>query len=237
MEEREFLKSCGGAAESLRARAANCPHPDVLLAAREGVLPGETGAGVMAHLAECPLCQALAHDLADPELSAPTAGEEKRIWRRVRREAGEPPQQSWVWFAVPAAAVAALVLVFLLPRGPHPAPPAPIAKAALEKPPVNLPLASALVWRGPNDEPPRLLQELSDALEPYRAGQYEESVRRLAAFTGRHPKSPEAHFYLGVSLLFLDRKAEAAAALASAHELATGPLAAQTAKYLDLARR
>jgi TolA-binding protein len=223
--------------KQLESLKSHCPHPDLVLAAREGVLPEGTGAGILAHLAECPLCQALARDLADPELSAPTIKEEKRILRRVRRGTGERPKWPWLWFAAPAAAVAALGLVFLLPREPRAATPAPLTKAALEKPPVNLPLASALVWRGAGDEPQRLLQELGEALEPYRAGQYEESVQRLAAFTARYPKSPEAYFYLGVSLLFLDRKAEAAVALARAQELATGPLAAQTAKYLDLARR
>lgn len=223
----------------MRARAGRCPHPDLLLAAREGVLPEEIGAGVVAHLAECSLCRALERGLADPELTAPTAREEKRLRARVRRGAGERPKRRWALFAIPAAAVAALCFVFLIPRGPRPAPapPAPATRAGLEKPAVNLPVASALVWRGAGEEPQKLIQELNEALEPYRADQYEESVRRLAAFTARYPKSAEAQFYLGVSLLFLDRKAEAAAALEKAKATAEGPLATQAAKYLDLARR
>ncbi|MBI3694578.1 MAG: hypothetical protein HY238_07025 [Acidobacteria bacterium] len=239
MDEREFLKRYGAAVESLRARAGRCPHPDLLLAAREGVLPEEIGAGVVAHLAECSLCRALERDLADPGLAAPSSRQEKRIRARVRRVAGERPKRRWVLFAIPAAAVAALCFVFLVPRGPRPAPapPAPATRAGLEKPAVNLPVASALVWRGAGEEPQKLIQELNEALEPYRVDQYEESVRRLAAFAVRHPKSAEAHFYLGVSLLFLDRKAEAAVALEKAKERAEGPLAAQAAKYLELARR
>ncbi len=239
MDEEEFVDRHAAPLESLRASRRQCPHPDLLLAAREGVLPEETGASILAHLAECPLCQALERDLADPELTAPTSQEGQRIRRRVQQDASGRPRRRWLWFAVPAAAAAVLSIVFLAPREPRREPVAatPRASAPLEKPPVKIPLASALVWRGEGGDAQKLIDELNQALEPYRADRYEEASRRLQAFAAKHPNSAEAHFYLGVCLLFLDRKPEAAASLEKAKEIAKEPLAAEVARYLDLARR
>ena len=72
-------------------------------------------------------------------------------------------------------------------------------------------------------------------MEPYRNDDYAQAAERFAELARRHPKSPEARFYQGVSLLFLGRPAEAAEVLEQAASLAQGPQRDDAEWYLSLA--
>jgi len=245
-DEERFVTEFGA---PLAAARAGCPPPELLLAARAGVLPEASGAAVAAHLASCPSCRALGEDLADEELSKLTAREQERIRARVLAEAGVRGAAGWRWFwrPVPVAAMAALVVAagaWIYVSRPADRTGVAVEQAVvrlpevlrLEKPVVRLPAAAALIWRGegaPAQE--EFLKELGAALEPYRAGDCREAASRLEALSQKYPKSAEAHFYLGVCRLLLERNQEAAAALEAARRLAEGPLAQDAAWYLGIA--
>jgi len=244
-DEERFLKESGA---PLAAARAGCPPPETLLAARAGVLPEERGAGVVAHIASCPSCQALSEDLADEELSKLTARERDRIRGRVLAEAGVRRAAGWRWFwrpvpvtAMVALAVAAGAWIYVSrPTGPAGRTQVAVARLPevlrLEKPAVKLPVAAALIWRGegaPAQE--EFLKGFGAALDPYRAGDYREAATRLEGLARKYPKAAETHFYLGVSRLFLERDEEATTALEEAKRLAEGALAQDAAWYLGIA--
>jgi tetratricopeptide (TPR) repeat protein len=248
-DEERFVKEFGARLAGVRA---GCPPPEMLLAARAGVLPEESGAGVAAHLASCPACRALSEDLADDELSKLTARERDRIRARVLAAAGVRSAARWRWFwrPVPVAAMVILAVAagawIWLSRPARP--PARIEVAAersvprlpavlrLEKPPVKLPAAAALIWRGQGAPAQQeFLKEFGAALGPYRAGDYREAASRLEALSKKYPKAAEPHFYLGVCRLFLACNEEAVTALEQAKRLAEGALQQDAAWYLGIA--
>jgi tetratricopeptide (TPR) repeat protein len=112
------------------------------------------------------------------------------------------------------------------------APPPPIAPA-LEKPAVALPADLVVRLRGGGKG--SFLADFGRAIEPYRNDDYAQAAERLADLARRHPKSPEARFYQGVSLLFLGRAAEAVEVLEQAAALAEGPQRDDVEWYLSLA--
>lgn len=234
--------------EGRLAARAGCPPPEMLLAARAGVLPEESGAKVEAHAANCPWCRALRENLTEEELSKLTPREREHIRKRVLEQAGARGA-GWRWFLRPApvAALAMLAVaggLWIYVTRPasrsggavEPAVVKPPDVLRLEKPPVKLPAAAALLWRGqaaPAEE--EFLTAFGAAVEPYRAGDYREAVSRLEALAQRYPNSAEAQFYLGVSRLFLERNQEAVRALAEAKRLAAGTQAQDAAWYLGIA--
>jgi tetratricopeptide (TPR) repeat protein len=82
---------------SLLSRSATrCPPPELVQAAREGVLPQELQARVTAHADRCPLCSALAEATTDIFRNIPADDERARILRKVLR-GGEPSGNRRAW--------------------------------------------------------------------------------------------------------------------------------------------
>ena len=111
-------------------------------------------------------------------------------------------------------------------------PPAPVA-LPLEKPAVALSADRVVRLRGGGTD--SFLADFGRAIEPYRNDDYAQAADRLAELARLHPKSPEARFYQGVSLLFLGRAAEAVEVLEQAAALAQGPQRDDAEWYLSLA--
>jgi tetratricopeptide (TPR) repeat protein len=240
-----------------------CPEPAVIQAARAGVLPAELRDRVNRHMAECAACFSLDSDLFTLDEEPLQAGSREKIWGRIRsgiaeeefRPQAAPARSAW-WrsllrpmpVAVAAAAVILLAIgVRMAQQSSAPltavnkaqqpkvvTPPQP-AFIALDKPPIMLPAAAVLVWRGASDTASAASQELSGALEPYAANQYADAEQRLDSLTRKYPAFAEAQFYLGVCRLFLDRNEEAVTSLKSAQKLAGPALADDAAWYLALA--
>lgn len=225
-----------------------CPEPSLLLAVRTEAIPEQVRQAVLAHLERCPSCQTLARDLAAEELSGLPDEARERIRAGIPRE--EPRRRAairgwWVWAGIPVAA--SLVIGFLLFRSPAPRPdqpagtstaaaPAPAERTSsplrLTKPPIQLP-ATALLFRGGGEAAGE--NALLEGMAAFRRDDYATAARLLRRAAKQEPRVAEAHFYLGVSLLFLERNSEAAAALESAEAIAEGELAREAAWYLAIA--
>jgi cytochrome c-type biogenesis protein CcmH/NrfG len=237
-----------------------CPPPEMLRAAQEGVLPGGVQSLVAAHVEQCRVCRLLVEALDDPSMAGLTSQEQLRVGRSVRAKTAKAARHGfrfgWAWRAPIPVSVGALFLlmasawwVLREPVSPPSSARAVVEPAGspirttpsaftLEKAAVRLPAAAVLVWRGdPDADPERASRDLSSALEPYQRDEFSDAARRLTEVTRQHPKSAGAHFYLGVSDLFLQREVEAIAALETAKRLAGSDavLAEETAWYLALA--
>ena len=204
-------------------RRGSCPLPELALASRMDTLPADVQQRVVAHVEHCATCQALLEALDDADVIAPTPEERLRIRARVSAGiAEEPPTAAgrprrWKWLTVAAAVLVGGTAAVLVWQRATPRPVQPEASlSTLEKPTLRIPLAARLVWRGDDRE----AAELTRALEPYVADNFPEAARRLAAFVGRYPQNAVAHFYLGVSQMFLGADADAMTALARAEQLA-----------------
>jgi hypothetical protein len=231
--------------EQWQARS-ECPRPDLLLPAQEGVLPEELNAAVRAHVAACPLCSELMAVLAD-QGSDPTVEEARRIEQRVRfRTAGAP--RRWVPMAAAAAVLVVAgglyfarvaerssVPVVQSPAASLPAPPvrrAPVL--ALSAPDIMLPPES-LTLRG---EPrTAYAAALEDALTPFAAGNYQDAAARLVKVARDHPRRPHAEFYTGAARLLIGDAAGAVGPLRAARELTPrgSPLSDAATWYLAVA--
>jgi cytochrome c-type biogenesis protein CcmH/NrfG len=242
---------------------ARCPPPELVHAAREGILPSDLQARVMAHADRCGICGALAEVMTDLAGDGLTDVQRARILARVRSgiassRAGRSWSFSWLRHsAVLAGTVGAIVVIGLgalivneiAREAPHPEPPA-IARAAqpassmpsvlnLEKAPIRLP-AGRLLWRGSESDPRRdTARELAHAVDPYERNNFTEAASRLRALTSRTPASAEAQLYLGISELFLGHNSEAVTALVASGRLAgdDADLAGDALWYLALAYR
>lgn len=260
--ELELSAELTAAVGKLRAKSPLCPKPELLQAARSGVLPPDLAEKVNRHLDGCRLCQSMSSDLealdsASAELDA--AGR-KRIWKRIQAgisgqnaATNVRAQSAWwsLWLRplpVAATAVAAIALAFgirlLSDRQPSistarthtPASlPAP-SVFRLEKVPVVLPASAAIVWRGRENPFARQSKDLKQALAPYELNNYAQSAQRLQRLRKKYPRMAEAPFYLGVCQLFLNENEDAARSLQDAVNLAGPPLADEAAWYLALAQ-
>jgi hypothetical protein len=251
-EEEGLLKDHEESFGALRRRRGSCPEPALLTAAQAGVLPEHLAAGVAGHLRCCPWCRVLAHDLADPDLAAPTAPEAARIRATVfEKGADATPRASrarWMGWWRPATVLGSLAVALAVgwwivggrPSSSDVSAPRPVAtpqipRLALEKPPVIVPLASVLVWRnGSQSAQDQYLADLGTALAPYRADDFSEAVRRLDAVAQAHPTA-EVRFYRGVCRLFLAQPDLAIADLLQARQLASPVLAQEATWYLAVA--
>ena len=226
---------------------AACPPPELVQAARESVLPPGLQKAITEHVRQCAVCRALGDSLDAFPGTDLTIEESKRIRQRIPPSPVFAPQSPghWLWSGIAAAAI---VIVFgswmLFWRGAGPGA-ALVPLAAAEQlsvfelgPPPFLPAPTAAV------DPPESASsveaaELTSALAPYHSGNFRETKRLMTAFVGRHPESVEAHFYLGVSELFLSSNADAVSALETARRLAGGraDVVRETMWYLALANR
>lgn len=257
-EERELLREQDVSLEALRTRHADCPRLDVLLASQSGVLPDETSEMVSAHLKECSFCQILLQDLAGEEFTSATAGEARRIREHILAEGKTEEKRSkesggllaiWLWRAIPVTAVLGAAAVVFLWTRPHqsatqvPPPAATVqpsqpttASLQWEKLPIRLQADSILVWRGkPRTAQERYASELTPALTYYRDDHFLEAVERLTKVVKDFPQGVEGQVYLGVSLLKIDRNAEAIAPLRAAQNLGTEQFRDSASWYLALA--
>jgi hypothetical protein len=169
--------------------------------------------------------------------------ERRRAWSLVWR-----PVPLLATLAVLAAAVAGTLWVYLdrpvtpaevagAPQTDAPEPPAPPPTEhvlVLEKPPVRLPVAAALVWRGGGDDQQQHLEALGRALAAYGEDDFRSAAGALGVIAETRP-TVEVLFYLGVSNLFLDRHGDALTALEKVRQMAQPPLDEDAAWYLAVA--
>lgn len=222
-EELEFRREIEPVLSKQRATAGTCPHPDVLMAARSGVLT-DSAESVERHLQSCPACRQLSEDLASYQHPGASKAED----RRIRAGWGARPQsRSGMWgpWALAAAfgMVAILAAAYWFARAPivrAPAvasTPAPLL-LAFEKAPIRIPAAAVLTFRGDSNNGEKYLKDLAAALDPYRAGDYAGAEQRLAGVSRDYPGSAEAAFYLGVSQLLLGENDRAVESLKTARQ-------------------
>jgi hypothetical protein len=247
-DESEFLHSLGGQPFG-PCRSEHCPPAAMIQALLAGALPDQDAAALSHHLSVCPACDTVRAALDEMQPEAAEPGDIDGLWNRIEPQLPRTKRLHWAWIWVPAAAAAAFALAVLGPSllAPEPLtlayqPPAPAAPSqpdwqagAFEKPPVRLPVGGLLLWRGSGAEAlPESTREIARALEPYRAGDLDEAVRRLAALEDRFPESFEIPFYRGVCLLYLNR-AGAGELLVRARGLGTEAKSAEASWYLALA--
>lgn len=259
-EERELLRDHAALLQAARARHADCPPLEVLLASQAGVLPEETERKVAAHLEKCGFCQILLKDLASEELTSATGEEARRVRERVLASAKPQTKNAkagggflsiWLWRAIPVTALAGAAIAMLLwvrlhpsvtPVSPTVATVKPAAKPTLpsppqwEKLPIRLQAESVLVWRGkPRNAQERYASELTSALAFYRDDKFADAVERLSKVAKDFPRGIEGQLYLGIAELKLDRNAEAIAPLRAAKQLGPEPYRDDAGWYLALA--
>lgn len=255
----DFPNDVTAALRELRRRGADCPEPELLQAVQADVLPPEIRDLLMRHVEMCPICKSLMESLAALENVPLQPDERQRIWDRVQRGTG--PESStattrhrarwrnlplWPW---PAAIACAAVLLLFFGAGlfherrqamssirpPRHSETTPSSTAfRLEKAPVMMPASAVLVFRGANEGAPSD-KELTDALAPYESDDYSQAAQRFEQLARKYPQLAEAHFYLGVSRLFLNNNQDAARELEAAHRLAKPPLVDESGWYLALA--
>jgi TolA-binding protein len=258
-DDGELSSEVTAALHELRLCCANCPEPGLLHAAQASVLPQELHDLLMRHVELCPICKTLMENLAALE-EAPLRPEEcQRIWDRV--QASTVPELSsvasprrarrwklpvWPWPVAIASAAVVLVVFGIgslrerwqpVARISQPGPPKttpPSTAFRLEKAPVMLPASAVLVFRGADGGTPSD-KELNDALASYKSDDYAQAAQRFERLARKYPRLAEAHFYLGVSQLFLNANEDAARALEMAHHLAKPPLVDESRWYLALA--
>jgi hypothetical protein len=229
-----------------RTPPLQCPSPARLQAFSAGALPEEQRQAIERHLSGCSACRLLVQELAQWGAPPPGKREVRALRHRIASRAPELRRKRtrwyWAWLAAPAAAAAAVVLVLSLvrpPAIPGPQPPRLTSVTgfpAVEKAPVRLPASALLLWRGAGESAaPAEMRELVAALMPYQKDDYREAARLLAPLAGRYPRSFEAAFYLGVSLLMLERPAEATAPLERARALGDARQREEASRYLSLA--
>jgi hypothetical protein len=157
-----------------------------------------------------------------------------------------------------AAAAAALVLAVIVPMAwrfwretPVPQPTAgPASSSAapaqaralrdhpafrLDQPAVILSAAAALTPRGVGGDQAAFLAAIGPGFDAYRAGLFALAAGRLDAVGQAYPEAVEPPLYAGVSLLLLNRPAEAVRRLERARTLARGEFVAEADWQLSLA--
>lgn len=246
--ERAPLRAAAAVIDDLRRRCASCPPVRTPSPAAIDFTSLEIRSDVQAHIDSCPACLALRAALE--EVGPGSVGEEEAVDAAGTRASGRYPA---IWLAVPAAAAAVLAVTVI--GTPHrdrfPAPIVPAlakgptasslltshdrpAEPVLTKPEVKLTML-ALRWRGGGQPGAGFAEAVAPALQAFRADNYEESRRLLAALASRYPSSVEIPFYQGVSELFLGLYRDSVITLQRAGRLADAAFAADAAWYLGIA--
>jgi tetratricopeptide (TPR) repeat protein len=211
--------------ERVYRRPVRGPHvgEDTWVSLAAGDLSPEAKAAALAHVVTCEDCT--------------------RVWRGITaledeaRAGGVLPAQSRTpftalraapWLAVAAGIALAVLLIQPAPRDTTtPAQDAPASDTRLagdvgstwssafplSKAAVHVRPEEALNMRGGTIADDMPLADLAHALEPYRSEDYPEAVTRLRALADKYPRADRPHLYLGVSLLLLERPADAVAPL------------------------
>ena len=237
-----------------RAVQTDCPTPDMLIAAGEGVLPESLERRVQFHLDRCRRCAMLRRELTTSPLAEPTLEEITRLRQRIKAgtKRAKRPGVRYAAFA------ASMAIALMLPLASEQEKPARLVrdkssdtsahsanraatdtcKPAVTKAPLRLPLATAMVMRGAKSaNEQRYLRELGDALAPYRVDDFPTASERLERLTSRYPQRVEPVFYLGVARLIAGDTRGAAEALESAKKIGSEELDNDIARYLSMARQ
>lgn len=243
--EKEFLAAHGETVRSARARHAGCPSAQLIVAASGESLPPELRDRVSEHLTQCASCRMLAEDLEAAEPSEMTPEERASMRARLEPLLGvEGESNAWsrlrTWFVrpIPISAAAVLALAagtFLYVRTNKQQPTAiaqitqtasPALVAAelpLEKPAVNIPPDSELVYRSGKPGALSVGDQLEAALAPYKKDDYAASAKRLEKLEKKYPQDYGVKFYAGICHLFLGDAPGAVERLEAAKHLAKPP--------------
>lgn len=108
-------------------------------------------------------------------------------------------------------------------------------KPSFAKAPVVLSAEQPLATRDPG-RVGTFVKELTSALEPYERDAFAEAATRLERLAIAHPKSFEAAFYQGVSLLMDGRAQESVPVLERADSLAGAARQVESRRWLEAAR-
>jgi hypothetical protein len=250
-EERATLEMLDGDLEEVRARHQGDPPIEMLRAARADVLPDELLTSTVKSTSESEWGRALVEglDTVDRPLGN---DDEDRLLLRIRRAiaAGTRASSAWRWLRwATVAAVATLVIVVAVSRrevnvptpdvGPglqtppsvQTPPSTPRFVLPLDKPEVKL-SAAVLTFRGPTDD--EFIDQLTKALDAFRADNYAEADRQLQALEKAHPVF-DVYFYQGLSRLLSDDAAAALPPLRKAASLADRVFAPDVAWYTAVA--
>lgn len=226
------------------ARPPVCPPPELVQAAASGTLPPVLQARVEAHVAQCGFCRTLSSALEEISAGDLTEEERARVHQRVldgiaSARRAKIRTRLWRWSAAAALVIVATAASLFIWQSGRTSPTPRLSVFTLDKP--ALPAAvDAPVPEGRVSPLVAERRELADALAPFRVNNFQEGAQRLSAFIARYPRSSSAHFYLGVSELFLDRDGSALVALETAERLARDSdptLAREASWHLALAYR
>ncbi|MBI4909296.1 MAG: hypothetical protein HY820_37100 [Acidobacteria bacterium] len=225
----------------------SCPRPDLLVALEEGVLPETLATPVRSHLEHCHLCTHLRDDLIDAAFAEPTLAETAAVRQRVfgpRR-----PNPAFRWAGVVAAAAALIFVLVHWQSAEKPGPqvarqtstraeearPKPPYRLTLEPAPLRLPFAAVVIRGSSAALSASYLKELGGALDPYRAGNFDESSQRMAALRQKYPQAVEPAFYQGVSELLRNDAGHAMEPLQAARKIGGEALNDDIDWYLAIA--
>ena len=233
---------------------ADQPAPELLRAARAGVLPADVQARIEHRLSTDEWSRSLADSLEQTEPSF-DGNDEDRLLARVLADANaarDAPVSSsrlprWIALAAAAAVVAAIGLFAWRGQSRTPRPnttsaaaaptsPAPTARGfrlPLDKPTVRLSMA-ALTWRGA-DSRNHLLSDLKPGMDAFRSGDYAAANRELSVLDAKYPDSVDVHYYQGVSRLFTGDATGAVESLRIADRAADPTLSDDVSWYLSIA--
>jgi tetratricopeptide (TPR) repeat protein len=214
-----------------RAATLGCPAPDVLMALNGEGLPEELRQRAEVHVASCSACKALVADLNAIDVEVPESLD-ARVLTPATAAGGTWRTPLLALAAVLVAAVALGVfyrnsqtssddrVARVQTSAATPAPAAPQAGTwDVKKPALLLPLATALVVRGADEEASRAL---GAALAPYRTDDYVAAERLLEGVVQKYPSSADAWFYLGSTRLLDGDPAGAREALNEARTRGVG---------------
>jgi hypothetical protein len=140
-----------------------------------------------------------------------------------------------VWFGQPTLQPRSAP-VAVTPASPSVAPPAWLAAFPLSKADIHVTAEEAFTVRGaPATTTDPSTVALADALEPYQRDDFIEAAARLARLSREFPGATRPALYLGVSLLQLNRAAEAIEPLRVATGSTQAEVAADARWYLAVA--
>ena len=220
--------------EMLAEGAGSCPHPELVAAARQGVLSQEIAAPVLRHVDHCDLCSTLLP--AADELLTLTAERQAHIRARVKAQPASPqrvairaPSRStlrrWTFVAVAGLAAALGIVAVAVHRRAAPATQSAVTPSAsdggrasalkqlaeLEALPPPEPNSADLVTRGDDSRGATKpsAAELLPAFRAYNSGNYIDATRLFGTISAHYPHAELPRLYLGIAQLELKQDATA----------------------------
>ena len=217
---------------------AACPAAEALWSGARGELPGPEVERLVEHIATCGACAELwrlAAEVEQPEAATVLAMPERRVrWRPAMGIAAS--------LAVAAIGIYGARQLMVEPEVPPPVAEGPTPPVAvipdvlkLEKPAVKISARHALLFRGETTGSDSFLTDATTAFDLYKADRFEAALPEFDSLARKYPQAAEPSFYKGVSLLMLNRAAQAIEPLKDARPLADEELARDADWYLALA--